>query len=87
MKAEYLIKIIEEFCKENNLDISKIYKKMSIVYQEEYGMNIDLVMHEHGFADIPYYLEKLGIVERYIHIVNGLKNCINNGWDLELDKL
>jgi hypothetical protein len=87
MKAEYLIKKVEEFCKENNLDISKVYEKMAVVYQEEWGVNIDLEMHQNGFTDMALYLEKLGTIERYIHILNGFSNCINNKWDLALDKI
>ena len=87
MNATYLIKLVEEFCNENKLDISKVYKKMSSIYQTEWGMNVDIQMREDGFTDMALYLESKGIVERYIHILNGLKNCINNKWDLELDKI
>jgi hypothetical protein len=44
-------------------------------------------MHEGGYCDMPIYLEKVGIVERYVHILNGLEKMIKNNWDLELDKL
>jgi hypothetical protein len=87
MKAKYLIQLVEDFCKENQLDISLVYKKMASVYQDTYGVNIDFKMREYGQTDIAYYLEELEIVERYVHILNGLKNMIKNNWDLELDKL
>jgi len=84
MKASYLITLVEEFCKENKFNISKIYQQIAIVYQSEYGINIVMQMEETGEWDITKYLESLGIIERYVHI---LKNCINKGWDLELEKL
>lgn len=84
MVAEYLINLIEEFSKENNLDISKVYRKMANIYQDTYGVNIDLKMREEGYTDMPQYLEKIGVVDRYVTILNGLKNMIANNWDLEL---
>ena len=87
MNATYLIRLVEEFCNENKLDISKVYKKMASVYQEEWGMNIDTLMRADGFIDMALYLESKGIIERYIHILNGLEKMIKNDWDLELDKL
>jgi hypothetical protein len=87
MTGEYLIQLVEDFCKENNLDIYLIYKKMSKVYQDEWGMNIDKQMRDSGKWDIVGYLEEIGIVDRYVHILNGLKNCVKNNWDLELNKL
>lgn len=87
MVAEYLIKLVEEFSKENNLDISKVYKKMASIYQGRYGVNIDLQMRKDGYIEMPQYLEKLGIVDRYVSILNGLKKMVENNWDLELDEV
>lgn len=87
MNKDYLIKLVEEFCKENKLDISKVYKKMASVYQEEWGMNIDIMMRADGFTDMALYLDKVGIIDRYIKILNGLKKMIENDWDLELNKI
>lgn len=84
MVASYLIELVEQFCNENNLDISKVYKKMAEIYQNTYGINIVLEMNSKGEWDITKYLEELGIVERYVHILNGLKNCVKQGWSLEL---
>lgn len=78
MKAVYLIALIENFCRVYNLDISKIYKKMANTYLDTYGTNIDMEMHEAGYCDMPQYLESKGIVERYVHILNGLENMIKN---------
>jgi hypothetical protein len=85
MKAIYLIKLVEQFCKENQLDISKVYKKMAEIYQDTYGVNIVKQMQDNKKWDIAYYLEELNIVERYVIILNGLKNMIKEGWSLELD--
>ena len=87
MNKDYLIKLVEEFCKENNLDISNVYKKMSSIYQDEWGINIDVLMRQDGFTDMALYLEKVGIIDRYIKILNGLEKMIKNDWDLELDKI
>ena len=87
MNATYLIKNVEEFCKENKLDISKVYKKMASIYQDEWGVNIDMAMRSDGFTDMALYLDNVGIIDRYIKILNGLKKMINNNWDLELDKI
>lgn len=73
MVAKYLIDLVEEFANENNLDISELYKKMAEIYQETYGVNIDLQMREEGQFEMPQYLESKGIVERYVHILNELK--------------
>jgi hypothetical protein len=85
MKAIYLIASVDQFCKENQLDISKVYKKMGEVYQNTYGVNIVKQMEDNKKWDIAYYLEELSIVERYVTILNGLKNMIKEGWNLELD--
>lgn len=77
MVASYLIELVEQFCKENNLDISKTYKKMAEIYQSEYGVNIDLEMREHGQTDMAYYLESRGIIERYVSILNTIKKSIS----------
>lgn len=82
MKASYLVKLIEDFCNENKLNISDIYKQIAEIYQAEYGINIDYKMREDGYYDMPLYLEQLGIIERYIMILNGLKTCINKDWKL-----
>jgi len=87
MRASYLIQLIEDFCKENNLDISKIYKKIAEVYQGQWGINIDIKMKSDGFYSMPEYLEQLGIIERYVTILNGFKFMIKNDYDLELDKI
>jgi hypothetical protein len=87
MVASYLIQLVEDFCKENQLDISLVYKKMASIYQDTYGVNIVMAMEQAGEWDITKYLESLNIIERYIHILNGLKNMIKNNWDLELNKL
>jgi hypothetical protein len=73
MKASYLIKLIEEYCNENNLDISKFYKKISEIYQSEWGVNIVLQARENGKWNITEYLEELGIIDRYISILNKIK--------------
>lgn len=77
MKAEYLIQLIEGYCKENNIDISEFYKRLGKEYQAEYGVNIALQMHENGGWDVTEYLEKLGIVERYVSILNRIKKGNN----------
>jgi hypothetical protein len=87
MKAKYLIQLVEDFCNENQVDISLVYKKMASVYQDTYGINIVNQMEQAGEWDITKYLESLNIIDRYVHILNGLKNMIKNDWDLELDKL
>lgn len=86
MNATYLIELIEQFCKENNLDISNIYAKMAEIYQDTYGVNINNSKNEYckknniSYVGMPEYLEKIGTVDMYIHILNGLKNCIREGW-------
>jgi hypothetical protein len=87
MKKEYLIQLVEDFCRENQLDISLIYKKMASVYQDTYGVNIVKQMEQVREWDIAKYLESLNIIDRYVHILKGLKNMIKNNWDLELNKL
>jgi hypothetical protein len=87
MKAKYLIQLVEDFCNENHLDISLIYKKMASVYQDTYGVNIVKQMEQVREWDIAKYLESLNIIDRYVHILKGLKNMIKNNWDLELNKL
>ena len=87
MVAKYLINLVEEFSKEYNLDISKVYKKMVNVYQEQYGINIDMKMRAEGYTEMPQYLEKIGIVDRYVSILNKLKRMVNDNLDLELDKI
>lgn len=73
MKAEYLITLVEQFCKENNLDISNIYSKIARLYQDTYGINIVIQMQETGEWDITKYLEDLGIIDRYVTILNKIK--------------
>jgi hypothetical protein len=73
MKSEYLIILVEEFCQENKLDISKVYKKMAEIYQGEYGINIVMQMEADGYHGMPEYLESRGIVDRYISILNKMK--------------
>lgn len=86
MKAEYLITLVEQFCKENNLDISNIYAKMAEIYQDTYGVNINNSKDKYckenniGYIGVPEYLEVIGTVDRYVTILNGLKNCIREGW-------
>jgi hypothetical protein len=73
LKAEYLITLVEQFCKENNLDISNIYSKIARLYQDTYGINIVIQMQETGEWDITKYLEDLGIIDRYVTILNKIK--------------
>lgn len=78
MTMLYLIKQIEDYCKENNLDISKIYSKLSELYQDTYGNNIVIEMQESGEWDITKYLDWLGIIDRYISLLNKLKRGEDN---------
>lgn len=78
MTMLYLIKQIEDYCKENNLDISKIYSKLSELYQDTYGNNIVIEMQESGECDITKYLDWLGIIDRYISLLNKLKRGEDN---------
>jgi hypothetical protein len=73
MRASYLVELIETYCKENNLDISEMYRIIAERYQQEWGVNIALQMQNNGKWDMPLYLEKLNIVERYISILNKIK--------------
>jgi hypothetical protein len=87
MRAEYLITLIEQFCRQNNLDISNIYAKMAEIYQDTYGVNINNSKDEYckknniGYIGVPEYLELISTVDRYPHILNGLKICIKEGWN------
>jgi len=73
MKANYLIRLIEEYCTEKNLDITDTYNKLADLYQDEYGINIIMEMKSKGFYDMPLYLESLGTIERYVELLNRLK--------------
>jgi hypothetical protein len=73
MRAEYLINIIEDYCKEKNLNITELYEEIARRYQQIWGVNIVLQMQTNGKWDIAYYLEELNIVERYISIINKIK--------------
>lgn len=73
MNARYLIKQIEEFCNKREIDINKIYTRLAEFYQEEWGVNIIMETNEHGYYQLPEYLESRGIVDRYISILNKLK--------------
>lgn len=74
MNAKSLIKSIQEYCKENNLNINDIYNKLAELYQDkEYGINIKMQMINDGYIQMPEYLESKGIVDRYFTILNKLK--------------
>lgn len=73
MKAVYLIELIEEYCKEKNLDITELYEEIARSYQQIWGVNIDDQMRRNGKLDIAFYLEELNIVERYVQILNVIK--------------
>ena len=73
MNARYLIKQIEEFCNKREIHINKIYTRLAEFYQEEWGVNIIMEANEHGYYQLPEYLESRGIVDRYISILNKLK--------------
>jgi hypothetical protein len=73
MKADYLINLIEEYCNENNLNISEFYEKISDIYQSEWGVNIVLQAKENGKWSITEYLDELGIIDRYLSILNKIK--------------
>lgn len=73
MNEKSLIKMIEEFCKEREIHINKIYTRLAEFYQEEWGVNIIMEANEHGYYQLPEYLESRGIVDRYISILNKLK--------------
>jgi len=73
MKGIYLAGLIEDHCKENNLDISEFYKTLSEEYQAEWGINIVIQMESNGKWNITDYLDELGIAERYVSILNRIK--------------
>ena len=80
MKADYLIKLIEEYARKFKLDISQIYKDFAGIYQDRYGVNIIMQMQESGYTGMPEYLESRGIVHRYVEILNGQINMYEKGW-------
>ena len=73
MNEKSLIKQIEEFCNKREIHINKIYTRLAEFYQEEWGVNIIMEANEHGYYQLPEYLESRGIVDRYISILNKLK--------------
>lgn len=80
MKAEYLIKLIEEFANEHKLNISDVYQEFANIYQDRYGVNIIMQMEQAGYCGMPEYLESRGIVERYVEILNGQIKMYKEGW-------
>ena len=80
MTAINLIELIEEYCKEHNLDVKQVYQEIAETYKSIYGSNIILQMENDGFNQMPQYLESLGTVERYVAILNGYKKMYEKGW-------
>ena len=77
MNEKYLIKMIEDYCKENNLNINDIYNKLAELYQDkEYGVNPNVekdgYCKNHGldYISMTSWLQELNIVDRYVTIFN-----------------
>jgi len=77
MNASVLIKLIEDYCKENNLNIANTYDKLAELYQDkEYGINPniekDIYCQNNGleYIGMPEYLEKVNTIDRYVMILN-----------------
>lgn len=74
MNAKLLVKMVEEFCNERKIEINKLYNRLAEIYQDkEWGVNIIMEATEHGYYQLPEYLESRGIVDRYISILNKIK--------------
>lgn len=73
MRGCYLAMLVEDYCKENNLDLTEFYNRMAREYQQEYGVNIQLEAQEKGCWDICDYLEMQETVGRYVAILNRIK--------------
>ena len=80
MRASELIRLIEKYAKEYNLDIKKVYEDFAEIYKNTYGCNIVMQMNEDGYTGMPEYLESRGIVERYVEILNGQIKMWKKGW-------
>lgn len=76
MNGRYLINLIESYCNQNGDDISKVYEKLGIYYQDSYGINLVMEMEEKGQHDIVHYMESkgLGFIDRYVALFNQYKS-------------
>ena len=77
MNEKSLIKMIEDYCKENNLNVNDIYNKLAELYQDkEYGVNPNVEKDEyckkHGldYISMTSWLQELNIIDRYVTIFN-----------------
>ena len=77
MNEKSLIKMIEDYCKENKLNVNDIYNKLAELYQDkEYGVNPnvekDNYCKKHGldYISMTSWLQELNIIDRYVTIFN-----------------
>jgi hypothetical protein len=77
MNKQFLIKLIEDYCKENNLEVNDIYNKIAELYQDkEYGINPNVEKDDYckknglDYISMTNWLQELNIVDRYITIFN-----------------
>lgn len=77
MNEQSLIKLIEEYCKENNLKVNDIYNKIAELYQDaEYGINPNIEKDDYckknglDYISMTGWLQELDIIDRYVTIFN-----------------
>ena len=72
MTGQYLIQLVEDYCRETGRNISEVYDELGINYQDTYGPNIVKEMRDNKQHDIVKYLENkgLGFIDRYVKLLN-----------------
>jgi len=79
---------VKEFCTRNKKDEGDMWQVINHIHTKEYGRNIIWEKQEeekkNNIGDIPMsqYFAKIQMVHNAIHIIQGLENCIQKGWDL-----
>lgn len=87
--GQYLEEQVQRFCKECNQDEASIWQVINRIHTKDYNRNIlwekQKEEKENNTGDIPMseQFAKANMVSNAIYILEGLENCVMNGWEFE----
>ena len=87
--SELLNSKMKDFCNRNHIDEGVTWSILNNIYARDYGRNIMYEKNQHerenNLGDIPMceYFGEIECVGNAIRVLDGMENCLRNGWGLE----
>lgn len=87
--SELLENKMQNFCNKNHMDEGIAWAILNKIHTRDYGKNVMYEKNQYeiknNLGDIPMaeYFGETQMVSNAIRVLDGMENCLRNGWELE----